>query len=474
MKLCLLHTNDTHSYLGNFAKRAALIETIKAKNESAGVATLLFGTGDIFSGDIYFNVFKGKLEAELLSMLDYDAMTLGNHDFDGGSPLLADFIKDLTFPVVSSNIDFTRDPLLAGYVSSGEIVPYQILELAGERLGIFGLTTLETLEKGDPSKDLRFLDPIETAKKMVAQFQSQQVDKIILLSHLGDGMDRELASQVSGIDVIIGGHTHIVTENAIRVGDTLIVQAGHYGEFLGELQIEWEDQQLIAYQERIHEIAKVQEDETSQIYQRVSALKAEVEQKTSQVIATVAEDMPWDRKKLEHFQSPLGNIIADAFYDKAKELGYAPDLAVMNGGGIRTSLEKGPLTLADLIQLLPFSKHLVLIKVSGTDLIKALEDGLYPQVSHAVIDYTGLSDSHKRISHLSVIKDGQHHPFDPQQDYLVATNTFVGIGKDNYSGFKDAQVVKEFNLLDTEVLADYLKNLPSPSTYSHPRTWLVK
>lgn len=472
LKLTILHTNDTHSYIENAGKRAFLIEKIRQENAEKGITTLLLDAGDVFSGDIYFPIFHGQIEAEILNLLRYDAMTLGNHDFDGGSPLLAQFIDGLKFPLVTSNVDLSQDSLLAHTTQNGRVMPYKYFESeTGHSIGLFALTTLETIENGVPSDQVHFTDPIETARQMVTFFQENQVDKIVLLSHLGKDMDEDLAAAVDGIDVIIGGHSHSLIAPAEVVNDTIIVQAGHYGQYLGHLEVEYsaDGQELLLVEETLHDLTLLSDNETDPLVQKIiDAAKDVAEKLTSQVVTEALQELPWDRSNLYAHQSSLGNVIADAFFARAEKLGQKPDLAIMNGGGIRSGLESGQVTMGDLINILPFSKNAIVIEVTGQDLWDAMVQGLYPQVSHLKLIYD-LENREEKIHHLRSIEiqgaDGQFTPLDLQKTYRVATNSFVGIGKDGFVGFKGSHVLCEDIMMDVDVLVDYLKGQPQPFSY---------
>lgn len=217
-RLTILHTNDMHSFiepfpddgrkyggLGGMARRAALIE--KVRNEEKHV--LLLDAGDIFQGTPYFNVFKGEVEFKLMSKMKYDAATLGNHDFDNGLQGLKDQLEHAEFPFLSANYNFSKTIL------ANTFAPYKIFEKGNIRVGVFGLgIALEGLVNKQLYKETLYISPIEIAKEMVSELKNKECDLIICLSHLGYEYqsdmvsDVKLAEKVSGIDLIIGGHTH--------------------------------------------------------------------------------------------------------------------------------------------------------------------------------------------------------------------------------------------------------------------------
>jgi len=250
-KITLLHTNDMHSHidpfpdsdpkhpgLGGFARINALVKRIRAEEEN----TLLLDCGDIYQGTPYFNFYKGEAELKLMSQIGYDAGTIGNHEFDNGLVGISSQMGHMNFPFINSNYDFT------GTVLEGKILPYKTFNKGGIKIGIFGLgIELEGLVSSKNYEDIVYIDPIFMAEKMVAILkEKEQCDLVICLSHLGyssnsGGMcDMKLAKNTSGIDVILGGHSHTLLETATRVRnldekEVVINQVGWAGIALGRI-----------------------------------------------------------------------------------------------------------------------------------------------------------------------------------------------------------------------------------------------
>ena len=250
-KITILHTNDVHSHIdpfpaddprnanmGGVSKRAALIETIR--KESPNV--LLLDAGDIFQGTPYFNYYGGELEFKLMSMMQYDASTIGNHDFDNGIDGLHAQMPHATFEFISANYDFKNT------VMDGLVQPYKIFIKDGIKIGVFGLgIDFEGLVDKRNYKETVYLDPIEIANDTAAQLKNiEKCDLVICLSHLGYSYkedkisDVKLAAQTKNIDLILGGHTHTFLDKPTIVKnsaqeDVLINQAGCYGVMLGQI-----------------------------------------------------------------------------------------------------------------------------------------------------------------------------------------------------------------------------------------------
>ena len=256
--ITILHTNDVHSHVepfskdhsefpnkGGFERRATLISEIRRQNPN----TLLFDAGDIFQGTPYFNFYGGEIEFKLMSMLGYDAITIGNHDFDNGMDGLDKQLPNAKFDIISSNYDF-KNTILESKVSD-----YKIYNKSGIKIGVFGLgIELEGLVSKDLYKETKYLDPIDiandTAKKLN---ETENCDLVICLSHLGykyekfpnKVSDLNLAKSTKNIDLIIGGHTHtfmnkpVVLKNNVG-NDVLINQVGCFGLYLGRIDFSFD------------------------------------------------------------------------------------------------------------------------------------------------------------------------------------------------------------------------------------------
>lgn len=252
-KLVILHTNDTHSNIdpfpvnhpkypnmGGVSRRASLIRSIREQEEHV----LLLDAGDIFQGTPYFNKFKGVLEMKTMAAMNYDIVTLGNHDFDIGMEAYKSALSHASFQVVNANYELTSTPL------SEVVKSYTIIQKAGFKIGVFGLgVNLQGLVPNENWKGLRYLDPIAVAQKQADILRKEGCDVVICLSHLGyeyktdQVSDKVLAASTKGIDVIIGGHTHTFLEDLQefknKEGKAVFVnQVGYGGLKLGRIDIE--------------------------------------------------------------------------------------------------------------------------------------------------------------------------------------------------------------------------------------------
>lgn len=261
-KLTILHTNDMHSRIepfpndggrnanqGGMTKLASLIKKIRLEDENI----LLLDSGDFFQGTPYFNLYGGELELKLMSQMGYDASTLGNHEFDNGLEGIKNQLQHAKFSILSSNYDF-QDTIL-----KNTFQPYKIFKKGGVKVGVFALgIELKGLVGAKNYGDTKYLDPVAKAEEMVQELKKKNCDLVVCLSHLGYSYrsakidDVKLATQVSGIDLILGGHTHSFLEEPTIIKNaeghtTMINQVGTAALRLGKIDFEFSKDHQISY-----------------------------------------------------------------------------------------------------------------------------------------------------------------------------------------------------------------------------------
>lgn len=248
-RLVILHTNDTHSQiepkdsLGGVLRRKAYIDEVRRENGKDNV--LLLDAGDFCQGTPYFNFYKGDIEVEMMNLMEYDAVTLGNHEFDNGVDALANLLKKAKFKVVSSNYDLSTTPL------SEKIDPWLMLEKGDVKVGIIGLNVNpEDLIAKENYEGVFYRDPIAIANQLAADLKNKGADVVIVLSHLGyeyentnKASDLKLAKAARNIDIIIGGHSHTLLKEPVKVKaadgrEILIGQLGKSGFYLGRIDLD--------------------------------------------------------------------------------------------------------------------------------------------------------------------------------------------------------------------------------------------
>ncbi len=478
-KLTILHTNDIHASYdpnaagdGGAARAATVIQTVRTEAPN----NLLLNAGDNFTGSLYYVQHRGQDAVTIMNTLRYDAMTLGNHEFDDGAANLSAFIKQVRFPVVSANMEFEKTSLLAS-----KVLPYTILQKGGQKIGVIGLITPEVTilaklgEKINVQSDLAAV-----AQKYIDELTGKGVNKIILLTHIGYKTDQELAQKLKGVDIVVGGHSHTFLNNrfanatapypaALKNADgepVLVVQSGEKFEFIGRLDVEFNEKGVLTKWggDTIHLSHYVTPDR--RVTQLLASLFAPIKKLKLQKVGETAVLLQGDRKVCRFEECNLGNLITDAM---RKETGA--QIAIENGGGIRASIDVGPITMGEVLEVLPFNNLVSTLELTGADVLVALENGVsrvdaeegtgrFPQVSGIKFTFDASKPVGSRIVSAEVFDEASnsYKPLDPQATYKIATNDYMRTGGDDYKVFAE----KAINPYDygrplDQVLADYIK-----------------
>ena len=489
--LTILHTNDFHSRIEPinkydsacadkdaaadkcFGGSARLITAIRERRAAAQHALLVDG-GDQFQGSLFYSYYKGKAAAEMMNALGYDAMTVGNHEFDDGPEVLRGFMDAIGFPILLANADISGEPSLAGV-----LLPATVIEVGGERIGLIGLTPEDTDELASPGPNVTFSDPAEALEREVARLTAEGIDKIVVLSHSGYAVDLRVAASVSGIDVIVGGHSHTYLSNVsekaagpyptwVEAPDgnrVAIVQAYAYGKFLGELNVTWDDAGIVtaATGEPIVMDGQVAED--AALKGRIAELAGPLEEIRHRVVAEAAAVIDGNRESCRVRECEMGNLVADAMLARVKDQGIT--IAFANGGGLRASIDSGPVTMGEVLTVLPFQNTLSTFKLTGSDVIAALENGVsqveevkgrFAQVAGVRYAWTrSVAPNQGRILEVMVQAGGGWAPIDPDKLYGVVANNYVRGGGDGYVVFAESAIDPyDFGPSLDDVVAEYL------------------
>ena len=478
--LTILHTNDFHARFepinkfdsgcgaednaegkcfGGSARLVTAIAEAKARSNNA----ILVDGGDQFQGTLFYTYYKGALAAEMMNKVGYDAMTVGNHEFDDGPEVLAGFMSAVNFPVLMSNADVSGEPLLAGKLAKSTVI-----ERGGEKLGLVGLTPQDTDELASPGDNITFSDPVAAVQGEVDALMAQGVNKIIVLSHSGYVIDQKVAAETTGVDVIVGGHSNTLLSNTneraqgaypTMVGETAIVQAYAYGKFLGELNVTFNDAGEIieAAGEPIVIDGAVAEDAAT--VARIAEAAAPLEEIRSKVVAEAATAIGGDRAVCRAMECSMGSLIADAMLERVKDQGI--EIAIQNGGGIRASIDAGPVTMGEVLTVLPFQNTLSTFEVDGATVVAALENGVsqleegagrFAQVAGISYTIDPAAEVGARISNVMV----GGAPIDLVKVYGVVSNNYVRNGGDGYKMFKSAANAYDFGPDLADVTAEFL------------------
>ena len=484
--LTVLHTNDFHARFEPISKydsgcssedntegkcfggSARLVTAVEAARGRAENSILVSG-GDQFQGTLFYTYYKGKLAAEMMNKMGYDAMTVGNHEFDDGPEVLRGFMDALDFPVLMSNADFSAEPLLAGKLQKSTVI-----NVNGTLVGLIGLTPQDTDELASPGKNVIFTDPSEAVQHQVDALTGAGVGIIIVLSHSGYGTDQEVAANTTGVDIIVGGHSNTYLSNTsdrakgpypTMVGDTAIVQAYAYGKFLGELNATFDDagNLISASGEPLVMDGTVVEDAGT--VARIAEAAGPLEEIRSKVVASTSAAINGERDSCRAMECEMGNLVADAMVDRVADQGVT--IAIQNGGGVRASIDAGEVTMGEVLTVLPFQNSLATMQLTGAGVIAALENGVsqvedgagrFPQVSGIRFTYDPtVAPNEGRVVEVLVNDGGNWVPIDPDGVYGVVTNNYMRSGGDGYKIF----AAEGMNAYDygpglEDVVADYM------------------
>jgi 5'-nucleotidase len=481
-ELTILHTNDFHDRFEPisgfdgpcseedaaagecFGGIARMITAVEAARERAGENVILLDAGDQFQGSLYYTQYGGDLAAEFMPQLGYDAMAVGNHEFDDGSEGLAEFVAQVEFPVLSANIDVTGVEGL-----EGEIGKSTVLEVGGERIGIVSALAEDTPETSSPGESVVFSPAADAVQAQIDALTEDGVNKIVLLTHVGLPADMRLAEEVTGADLIIGGHSHTLLANEAEGAEgpypteangVPIVQAYAYGKYLGELTVTFDDAgEVISVEgEPILLDASVAQDEAA--VARMEELAQPLEELRSEVVAQASGFIDGDRAVCRAQECPMGNLIADAMLERVADQGI--DVAIQNGGGIRASIDEGEVTMGEVLTVLPFQNTLSTFRVPGQAILDALENGVsqveegagrFPQVAGMAFTWDASAEPGSRIVEATV--GGE--PLDPAATYGVVSNNYVRGGGDGYAMFEsEATDVYDFGPDLADVVAEHM------------------
>lgn len=490
--IVILHTNDVHGAIGEYAKVAAL----KQAYQAAGAYVLLADAGDFIQGDPTVSASQGKTAIELMNLAGYDVAAPGNHEFDYGYPNLKTLAGEADFPILAANVRYDNAAAL------GEQTTFTTTD--GKKIGIFGLDTPETATKAHPDKikGVSFLaaqEMFDCAQAQVDALKAEGCDYIICLGHLGIDAEStgnrsiDLLEKVTGIDVFIDGHSHSTleeikeaTNGTGKVGDTVLTSTGTKLANVGMVDIS-PDGTISTSSLATSELTVTPD---AKVAARAEEIQKEIDADYGTVFAKTEVALDGEKANVRTGETNLGDLIADAMLWQAGLLDEGVDAAVTNGGGIRASIAAGDITKKDINTVLPFGNTLYVVKVTGAELLEALEASTYctpeaiggfPQVAGieftvntgAQFDtkelYPGSTYGKPASINRVMIQTVGGEAFNPEETYTIVTNDFMGAGGDTYYAFKAASSGYDSGVPLDEVVMDYitseLKGVVSKAQY---------
>ena len=473
IKITILHTNDHHGHLeafdivgqkkvGGMAARLTLIKEIRQQLPTQNSGMLLLDCGDINTGEPVSDMLLAEPDVKLMNMLGYDAMALGNHEFDLPLPKLLEQCRLARFPYLAANVF---------YRSNGKSVfdAWKIFDIHGVRIAVVGLVTPNVPEISTCGNDssLLFRSPEQVLPGILGNLATR-VDFTVVLIHLEHLKVLQLAAKFPQVDIFIGGHTHLPVSQPVKVGKkTLVTEAGAYGMMVGRFDLTFIDRQLNHWDYELIGVNLTQpivEDGKIRCrpYHKKFAAAPEVErflapylQRTEkllgQEIGIAATDILKSTRSQTPQSSPLGNLIADA----VREFSHS-DIALQNTGGLRSDLLKGAITHRTVRQILPFANTIVVYRLTGRQVLDIFREMIANgPLQGGVFEVSGIILQIKNNRLFEVKVAGK--PIAENRIYNVAVNSFVASGGDGYQLFKKFADKSDSGFYLATILANYIK-----------------
>ncbi len=491
--LHVLHINDLHSRIesvnkydstcnaegeakgecfGGVARVYTKINELRDKIKAEGGNVIVLDAGDQFQGSLMYTTYKGAVEAEMMEKIGFDAMAVGNHEFDDGPDGLREFAGKVSFPIISGNLDLTRSNSLNGLVKN-----HVVLDVGGEKVAIISALATDTVDTSSPGPDVLFQDEIESLKADVDALTAEGVSKIIALNHVGVTKDMDIAGAVPGIDAVVGGHSHTkfsnTEEKAMKyptmVGAVPVVSAYAYSKYVGHLVLTFDAAGVVtsATGDTILLDASVTPD--AGVLARVAELAGPIEELKAKVVAATSDVVDGDRKSCRAVECSMGNLVAEAMLDRVADQGVT--IAIQNGGGLRASIDAGEVTMGEVLTVLPFQNTLSTFQAKGSTIVAALENGAsqmeegagrFAQVAGLKYTIDPKAAAGARVSDVMVKEGDGYVAIDLEKVYGVVTNDYVRKGGDGFKMFgAEGMNAYDYGPDLADVTAEYLaKNAP--------------
>lgn len=490
--LNILHINDLHSRIesvnkydstcsaeddaagecfGGVARVATKINELRDRITAEGGNVIVLDAGDQFQGSLFYSTYKGKAAAEFMNTIGFDAMAVGNHEFDDGPTGLSDFIDIVDVPVVSGNLDLSQSNLLKGKVEDS-----LVLEVGGEKIGIVSALATDTVETASPGPNVIFQDEIDALTADTEALEADGVNKIIALTHVGVTKDLKIAEMVPGLDIVVGGHSHTLFSNEedskykypTMVGEVPVVQAYAYSKYVGHIVLTFDDDGTLISAEGEPVLLDASVTPNEAITARVAEMAGPLDELRKKVVAEVSDVIDGSRDACRAVECTMGNLVADAMLERVKDQGI--QIAIANGGGLRASIAAGTVTMGDVLTVLPFQNTLSTFEVDGATVLEALENGVsqledgagrFAQVAGLKYTFDASAEPGSRVSDVMVMEGDEWVPIDEAKTYGLVSNNYVRNGGDGYSMFVDAENAYDFGPDLADVTADFLaENAP--------------
>ena len=482
--LAIIHSNDTHGHdiADDETFGMAAVPALRESLESSGYEVLVLDAGDASQGTVLVNQSKGMTAIDLMNEVGYDAMAVGNHEFDYGLSGLQELVARATFPILTANVFHTDtgEQLVAANTT------FTLRD--STKVGVFGLTAPET-KNSFVAQHIEGVDIAEgeelykVAQREVDGLRAEGCSLVVLLAHLGEedfnASNRaiDVVSHVTGIDIVIDGHDHreeqrVVADAAGR--DVLMVETGCYHHALG----------VITYEGGKLASTLLRPGDFQGRDAGVAALAASIEDKIKEelgtVIATTEYFLDGERPRPREHETNLGDLVCDAFLWAAQTSGATDtDCAVIGGSSIRASIEAGDITMEDILNVLPYNNDIMTVTVTGAQMLEAMEaaSSASPEELNGFAQVSGIVyeiDTRIPFESAGTYPDSTYHrpahpgrrvtiktvggaPFDERASYTVVTTSYHMSGVDSFHALAEsASTIKSIGLIDYETLVGYI------------------
>lgn len=487
--ITLLHSNDLHAHIeptrirgkeyGGYARQATIIKKIRASEPNV----MLLSGGDTFQGTLFFNTYEGLADLAFMNAVHYDAMAVGNHEFDRGPRPLGKFASLAAFPVLSANLDVTGEPALKDAIHDSAIVT-----IGGEKFGIVGATTPTVTNISSPGPTVKLKDLHDSVQAAVDKLQSQGIDRIFLVTHIGYEEDQALVKTLHGVSFVVGGHSHTPLGTPDLPGwpksqgpyptivkdsqgiEVPIVQSWEWGKVFGHITLHFDANGHLKWSNAKPIVVDSSIAEDTEVASMIAAFKRPIAALADQPVGETKIALP--KEGAGSMDGPMGDVIADGMLAATAKGGAV--VAFVNSGGVRGGLDPGIITYGQLISIEPFGNTLVLLDLTGAELIAAIEEGI--GTGGLLVPSKGSSykvnrsqPAGARVS--EVVIAGQ--PIDSARTYRVTLLNFTSNGGDDHRVLKEAKGSRtDSGLVDLDALIEYVKS-HSPLAVDEPRRIIV-
>nr|XP_031832592.1 protein 5NUC-like [Nomia melanderi]XP_031832593.1 protein 5NUC-like [Nomia melanderi]XP_031832594.1 protein 5NUC-like [Nomia melanderi] len=513
LTLRIVHTNDMHSRFeqtsrlsslcspkdakegkcyGGFARMATLIRQAR----QSSVPCIFLNAGDTYQGSIWYNVYKWKIVAKFLNLLAPDAASLGNHEFDDGVDGLVPFIQNASFPIVTSNLDLSKEPKLA----ATNLLNSVVLTVSGTKIGVIGYLTPDT-KMISRTEEVIFLDEVESIRREAKELKKQGVNILIALGHSGFSVDKKIAKEVEDIDLVVGGHTNTFLYNGkqpdLEVPEGLyptevtqksgrkvyVVQAYAYTKYLGNFTVKFNPAGEVTEIKGNPVLVDSSIEQAQDVLNELEQMRGAIDNVSLTVVGKTRVLLQGDSKICRRMECNLGNLITDSMIDyNAGEYGGKDGwtdaaIALQNSGSIRTSITRNNddiVTMGDVLSVLPFNNIILKVQMTGELILSVLEWSVYnleidttTDLFGAFVQFSGLQvvydltqPKNSRVVSVQVqcasCSIPSYSELKRNETYTVLVPDFMQTGGDGYVMLKDLKT-QSLGITTAHTLVEYFE-----------------